>query len=182
MYTLHLYAFNEQVLTHSLSHISLAVFLYFRQCPLSTSQHQTQTSPMTSETCILPSQASQQQYQAISLSQSLAFPPAQTGSVTQGLFSCVAPFGQPFPGETFAMVSHGKQMLETLKEENQSLRQELHKQTKKASKLQRVLVCLPVHLSLCNIRIKEETELGVLIIKTAHYYRLFTQKCSYNTN
>ncbi|XP_016145703.1 angiomotin-like protein 1 isoform X2 [Sinocyclocheilus grahami] len=73
-----------------------------RQCPLSTSQHQTQTSPMTSETCILPSQAYQQQYQAISLSQSLAFPPAQPGSVTQ--FSCVAPFGQPFPGETFAML------------------------------------------------------------------------------
>uniref|UniRef100_A0A673HAQ7 Angiomotin-like protein 1 n=1 Tax=Sinocyclocheilus rhinocerous TaxID=307959 RepID=A0A673HAQ7_9TELE len=133
------------VLAHSLSHISLAVFLYFRQCPLSTSQHQTQTSPMTSETCILPSQASQQQYQAISLSQSLAFPPAQTGSVTQELFSCVAPFGQPFPGEAFAMVSHGKQMLETLKEENQSLRQELHKQNEKASKLQQLeaeTVCL----------------------------------------
>ncbi|XP_016138664.1 angiomotin-like protein 1 [Sinocyclocheilus grahami] len=114
-----------------------------RQCP--TSQHQTQTSPMTSETCILPSQASQQQYQAISLSQSLAFPPAQTGSVTQGLFSCVAPFGQPFPGEAFATVSHGKQMLETLKEENQSLRQELHKQNEKASKLQQLeaeTVCL----------------------------------------
>ncbi|XP_043115290.1 angiomotin-like protein 1 isoform X2 [Puntigrus tetrazona] len=73
-----------------------------RQFPLSTSQHQTQTIPMTSEPCILPSQASQQQYQAISLSQSLAFPSAQTGSVTQGLFSCMAPFGQPFPGETFA--------------------------------------------------------------------------------
>ncbi|XP_073674199.1 angiomotin-like protein 1 isoform X1 [Garra rufa] len=109
-----------------------------RQCPFSTSQHQTQTSPMTSETCILPSQASQQQYQAISLSQSLAFPPAQTGSVTQGLFSCVAPFGQPFPGETFGMVNHTKQMLEILKEENQSLRQELHKQNEKASKLQQL--------------------------------------------
>ncbi|KAI2655993.1 Angiomotin-like protein 1 [Labeo rohita] len=108
------------------------------QCPLPTSQNQTQTSPMTSETCILPSQASQQQYQAISLSQSLAFPPAQTGSVTQGLFSCVAPFGQPLPGETFAMVNHAKQMLEILKEENQSLRQELHKQNEKASKLHRL--------------------------------------------
>uniref|UniRef100_A0A671LRZ0 Angiomotin-like protein 1 n=1 Tax=Sinocyclocheilus anshuiensis TaxID=1608454 RepID=A0A671LRZ0_9TELE len=117
-----------------------------RQCPLSTSQHQTQTSPMTSETCILPSQAYQQQYQAISLSQSLAFPPAQPGSVTQGLFSCVAPFGQPFPGETFAMVSHAKQMLENLKEENQRLRQELHKQNEKASKLQR-LEAETVHLS-----------------------------------
>ncbi|XP_042610351.1 angiomotin-like protein 1 isoform X1 [Cyprinus carpio] len=117
-----------------------------RQCPLTTSQHQTQTSPMTSETCILPSQASQPQYQAISLSQSLVFPPAQTGSVTQGLFSCVGPFGQPFPGETFAMVSHGKQMLEILKEENQRLRQELHKQNEKASKLQR-LEAETVHLS-----------------------------------
>ncbi|KAL1259986.1 hypothetical protein QQF64_007813 [Cirrhinus molitorella] len=109
-----------------------------RHCPLSTSQHQTQTSPMTSETYILPSQASQQQFQAVSLSQSLAFPPAQTGSVTQGLLSCVAPFGQPFPGETFAVVSHAKQMLEILKEENQSLRQELHKQNEKTSKLQRL--------------------------------------------
>uniref|UniRef100_A0A673H930 Angiomotin-like protein 1 n=1 Tax=Sinocyclocheilus rhinocerous TaxID=307959 RepID=A0A673H930_9TELE len=51
----------------------------------------------------------------------------------------------PFPGEAFAMVSHGKQMLETLKEENQSLRQELHKQNEKASKLQQLeaeTVCL----------------------------------------
>ncbi|XP_077063715.1 angiomotin-like protein 1 [Siphateles boraxobius] len=111
-----------------------------RQCPLSSSQQQTQTSPMASETCILPSQAAQQQYQAIPLSQSLGFPLAQTGSETQGLSSCVALFGQPFPGETYAMVSHSKQMLEILKEENQSLRQELHKQKEKASKLQRLEV------------------------------------------
>ncbi|XP_067306157.1 angiomotin-like protein 1 [Pseudorasbora parva] len=109
-----------------------------RQCPLSSSPQQTQTSPMASETCILPSQASQQQYQAISLSQSLGFPLAQTGSETQGLSSCVALFGQPFPGETYAMVSHAKQMLEILKEENQSLRQELHKQNEKASKIERL--------------------------------------------
>ncbi|XP_039510196.1 angiomotin-like protein 1 [Pimephales promelas] len=107
-----------------------------RECPLSSSQQQTQTSPMASETCILPSQATQQQYQAICLSQSLGFPLAQTGSESQGLSSCVALFGQPFPGETYAMVSHAKQMLEILKEENQSLRQELHKQKEKASKLQ----------------------------------------------
>lgn len=138
----------EQVLTHYLSHFSITIFLYFRQCPLSSSQQQTQTSPMASETCILPSQASQQQYQAISLSQSLGFPLAQTGSETQGLSSCVALFGQPFPGETYAMVSHAKQMLEILKEENQSLRQELHKQKEKASKLQRVLVCLTLYLSI----------------------------------
>ncbi|KAK7156925.1 hypothetical protein R3I94_006847 [Phoxinus phoxinus] len=117
-----------------------------RPCPLSSSQQQTQTSPMASETCILPSQASQQQYQAISLSQSLGFPQAQTGSETQGLSSCVALFGQPFPGETYAMVSHAKQMLEILKEENQSLRQDLHKQKEKASKLQRLEVEV-VHLS-----------------------------------
>ncbi|XP_067221161.1 angiomotin-like protein 1 isoform X2 [Chanodichthys erythropterus] len=110
-----------------------------RQCPLS--QQQTpQTSPMASETCILPSQASQQQYQALSLSQSLGFPLAQTGSETQGLSSCVALFGQPFQGDTYAMVSHDKQMLEILKEENQSLRQELHKQNEKASKLERLEV------------------------------------------
>lgn len=117
-----------------------------RQCPLSSSQQQKQTSPMASETCILPSQASQQQYQAISLSQSLGFPLAQTGSETQGLSSCVALFGQPFPGETYAIVSHAKQMLEILKEENQSLRQELHKQKEKASKLQRLEVEV-VHLA-----------------------------------
>ncbi|XP_051718063.1 angiomotin-like protein 1 isoform X1 [Ctenopharyngodon idella] len=110
-----------------------------RQCPLS--QQQTpQTSPMASETCILPSQASQQQYQALSLSQSLGFPLAQTGSETQGLSSCVALFGQPFPGDTYAMVSHDKQMLEILKEENQSLRQEIHKQNEKASKLEQLEV------------------------------------------
>lgn len=122
--------------------------MYFRQCPLS--QQQTpQTSPMASETCILPSQASQQQYQALSLSQSLGFPLAQTGSETQGLSSCVAIFGQPFPGDTYAMVSHDKQMLEILKEENQSLRQEIHKQNEKASKLEQVLVCLSFCLSIC---------------------------------
>jgi len=102
---------------------------------------------MASETCILPSQATQQQYQAICLSQSLGFPLAQTGSKSQGLSSCVALFGQPFPGETYAMVSHAKQMLEILKEENQSLRQELHKQKEKASKLQWVLVYLSIYLS-----------------------------------
>uniref|UniRef100_A0A673LNX2 Angiomotin C-terminal domain-containing protein n=1 Tax=Sinocyclocheilus rhinocerous TaxID=307959 RepID=A0A673LNX2_9TELE len=133
---------HVRFLSERIMHLSLEK----RQCPLSTSQHQTQTSPMTSETCILHSQAYQQQHQAISLSQSLAFPPAQPGSVTQGLFSCVAPFGQPFTGETFAMVSHAKQMLENLKEENQRLRQELHKQNEKASKLQR-LEAETVHLS-----------------------------------
>ncbi|XP_056330302.1 angiomotin-like protein 1 isoform X2 [Danio aesculapii] len=103
-----------------------------RQYP-STSHLQTQTGPVTS-------QASQQHYQAVSLSQSLAFPPPQTGSVTQGLSTCVAPFRQPFQGETFAIVSHAKPILETLKEENQSLKLELHKQNEKASKLQQLEV------------------------------------------
>lgn len=118
--------------SHTRSHVSLILFLFFRQYP-TTSHLQTQTGPVTS-------QASQQHYQAVSLSQSLAFPPPQTGSVTQGLSTCVAPFRQPFQGETFAIVSHAKPILETLKEENQSLKLELHKQNEKASKLQQVLV------------------------------------------
>ncbi|XP_051534473.1 angiomotin-like protein 1 isoform X2 [Myxocyprinus asiaticus] len=78
-----------------------------RQCPISlssSSQHQQQNSPMFSESCILPSQASQQPYQAMSLSQSLRFPAAQTESVIQGLSLREAPLGQPFPGEAFAML------------------------------------------------------------------------------
>ncbi|XP_052473150.1 angiomotin-like protein 1 isoform X2 [Carassius gibelio] len=137
--------FNSDTLTAAMLE-TVPLINIARECPLTTSQHQTKTCPMTSETSILPSKASQQQYQTLSLSQSLAFPPAQTGSVTQGLISCVAPFGQPFPGETFAMANHDNQILEILKEENQRLRQELHKQNEKASKLQR-LEAETVHLS-----------------------------------
>ncbi|XP_051521597.1 angiomotin-like protein 1 isoform X2 [Myxocyprinus asiaticus] len=114
-----------------------------RQRPISlsaSSQHQQQNCPMFSESFILPSQASQWPYQPVSLSQSPGFPAAQTGSVIQGLSLREAPLGQPFPGEAFAMVSHAQQMLEILKEENQSLRQELHKQNEKAGKLQRLVV------------------------------------------
>ncbi|XP_059389467.1 angiomotin-like protein 1 isoform X2 [Carassius carassius] len=137
--------FNSDTLTAAMLE-TVPLINIARQCPLTTSQHQTKTCPMTSETSFLPSKASQQQYQTLSLSQSLAFPPAQTGSVTQGLFSCVSPFGQPFPGETFVMSNHDNQILEILKEENLRLRQELHKQNEKASKLQR-LEAETVHLS-----------------------------------
>lgn len=89
--------------------------------------------------CALPSsQSSQQKYQPVSQSQALGFPPAQVESVNQGPSVRLAPLGQPFPGEVFAMVSHTQQMLEILKEENQSLKQELQKQNEKASRLQRV--------------------------------------------
>ncbi|XP_051963064.1 angiomotin-like protein 1 isoform X2 [Xyrauchen texanus] len=114
-----------------------------RQHPISlsaSSQHQQQNCPMFSESFILPSQASQWPYQAVSLSQSPGFPAAQIGSLIKGLSLRNAPLGQPFPGEAFATVSHAQQMMEILKEENQSLRQELHKQNEKAGKLQRMVV------------------------------------------
>ncbi|XP_051965950.1 angiomotin-like protein 1 isoform X2 [Xyrauchen texanus] len=111
-----------------------------RQSPISLSSsslHQQQNCPMFSESCILPSQASQQPYQAMSLSESLRFPATQTGSV---MSPREAPLGQPFPGEAFAMVSHAQQMMEILKDENQSLRQELHQLNEKACKLLRLEV------------------------------------------
>ncbi|XP_057207574.1 angiomotin-like protein 1 isoform X2 [Triplophysa rosa] len=109
-----------------------------RPCPVSLGASQQQNSPV-SEMCVLPSsQASQQQYQPISQSRALGFPPAQVESVNHGPSVRLAPLGQPFPGEVFAMVSHTQQMLEILKEENQSLKQELQKQNEKASRLQRL--------------------------------------------
>lgn len=107
-----------------------------RQCPVSVSASQQQNSSSVSEICVLPSQ----HYQTISQSQTLGFPPAQVESVNQGPSVRLAPLGQPFPGEVFAMVSHTQQMLEILKDENQSLKQELQKQNEKASRLQRLEV------------------------------------------
>lgn len=114
-------------------------FFHSRQCPVSFSASQQQNSSSVSDICVLPSQ----HYQTISQSQSLGFPPAQVESVNQGPSVRLAPLGQPFPGEVFAMVSHTQQMLEILKEENQSLKQELQKQREKASRLQRVHFYFP---------------------------------------
>ncbi|KAA0702256.1 Angiomotin-like protein 1 [Triplophysa tibetana] len=109
-----------------------------RPCSVSLGASQQQNSPV-SEMCVLPSsQASQQQYQPVSQSRALGFPPAQVESVNHGPSVRLAPLGQPFPGEVFAMVSHTQQMLENLNEENQSLKQELQKQNEKASRLKRL--------------------------------------------
>ncbi|XP_055051553.2 angiomotin-like protein 1 [Misgurnus anguillicaudatus] len=112
-----------------------------RQWPESSSassQCQQTNSLVYTESCILPSQASQQQNQDISQPHTMRFPSAQIESVNRGPSVRLAPLGQPFQGEVFAMVSHTQQMLEILKEENQSLRQELLKQSEKAGKLKRL--------------------------------------------
>lgn len=131
------------------SHLNL---FHYRPCSVSLGASQQQNSPV-SEMCVLPSsQASQQQYQPVSQSRALGFPPAQVESVNHGPSVRLAPLGQPFPGEVFAMVSHTQQMLENLNEENQSLKQELQKQNEKASRLQRVPhtfnppFCIKMHL------------------------------------
>ncbi|KAA0702260.1 Angiomotin-like protein 1 [Triplophysa tibetana] len=105
-----------------------------RPCSVYLGASQQQNSPVSemSET------ASQQQYQPVSQSRALGFPPAQVESVNHGPSVRLAPLGQPFPGEVFAMVSHTQQMLENLNEENQSLKQELQRQNEKASRLQRL--------------------------------------------
>ncbi|XP_073671740.1 angiomotin-like protein 1 isoform X2 [Paramisgurnus dabryanus] len=108
------------------------------ESPSASSQCQQTNSLVYTESCILPSQGSQQQNQDTSQPHTMRFPSAQVESVNRGPSVRLAPVGQPFQGEVFAMVSHTQQMLEILKEENQSLRQELLKQSEKAGKLKRL--------------------------------------------
>ncbi|XP_030632693.1 angiomotin-like protein 1 [Chanos chanos] len=94
-------------------------------------QHSPMSSQASTPPAMLPSQASLLQPQA-SYHQALA------GSPVQGLAVRVAPLGQPFPGEAFAIVGRAQQLLEVLNEENRNLRQELQNHTEKSNKLQRL--------------------------------------------